>query len=930
MADTSRSKADFNVYLDGTKLDGATKAAISGVRVYLTHSGASAFEIVVDDPELRWQDKPTFTECREVKIELGIPGKMKKVFDGEVTAWRTELERSGPTVLVLRGLDRSHRLMRGHKTKTYAEASPIDCAQQIASAAGLSAKTSAGQPAPVKTYRIQANESDFNFLRKMADLEGYLFYVDGSDLHFERPTLSSNDDVTVTYGEDLKTFLPVANFRRPAAKVEVGAWDSGGKAALTGKAKPGDELWSVPGGKPGADVAKFQGTKASLGIVESQVATQEHADTVAKAALTKRSLEFLTAEVEVQGNPEIKPGAMVNVKKVGVYSGHYLVTEANHFFDAGGYSCIFYVARDKWGDSSTDAEKKRSAEEERKKGKERAEQPYKPPKPPPGKPPADDTIDFTLEWDDGKPLKNVKCKVKLKSGEVIEATTDADGHVHIDEKPEGPYTVEITGDALELTSIDIAVEDVEGAPVAGASGKVKLSDGAEIAVTTDAEGNVHLEDVPKGEYTFTLDAPAAGGEAPAGDGATDGGSAPGGAGAGGATAGGGAAPGQGAPAGGAGGAGGTAAPGGASAGGAAPSAGAAPTGPGAKLGPTTPGAGAAAGGATGPVGGKEIGPATGRGHATAGGAVSPGPAGADAGAGGKTGAGSPAPGTPGKAPGPAQTGAADPKSAAGSATSGAGSAPAPATGAAATRAGPATVAPPAAAPTAAAVPRAAAPPPAPTPSGGAPTAGTAPASPAPAPTPSGGAPAGGTAPASPAPAPTPSGGAPAGGTAPASPAPAPTVSGGAPTAGTAPASPAPAPTVSGGAPAGGAAPVSPPPAPGTSGAAASASAATVSSGPGAPSGAPSPGARAGVAPAGNSTPAAPAGPAAPGGRGGATAPEGEGLSPAEIGGIGAGVAAVGAVSAGVASAAEGAEAVKDAAESAAEGAKVPDSENVEE
>src|SRR5438132_11179963 len=179
-------KTDFAVHLDGNKLQGEEAGAILGIRVFQTRSGASAFEIIVSDPELKWQGKPTFTDCKEVKIELGIPGKMKKVFDGEVTAWRTELERSGPTVLVLRGMDRSHRLMRGHKTKTYAQASPIDCAQKIASAAGLTAKTSAGQPAPVKTYRIQANESDFGFLRKMADLEGYLFYVDGSDLHFER------------------------------------------------------------------------------------------------------------------------------------------------------------------------------------------------------------------------------------------------------------------------------------------------------------------------------------------------------------------------------------------------------------------------------------------------------------------------------------------------------------------------------------------------------------------------------------------------------------------------------------------------------------------------------------------------------------------------------------------------------------------------
>ncbi len=422
-------KPDFNVYLDGTRLDGETKGAVSGVRVFLTHSGASAFEIVVDDPELRWQAKPTFTECKEVQIELGVPGKMKKVFDGEVTAWRTELERNGPTVLVLRGMDRSHRLMRGHKTKTYAEASPLDCARQIASAAGLTAKTAAGQPAPVKTFRLQANESDFSFLRKMADLEGYLFYVDGSDLHFERPKLSSKDDLTVTFGEDVKTFLPVANFRRPAAKVEVGGWDSAGKAALTGKAKPGDEI-----------------------------------------ALTKRSLEFLTAEVEVQGNPEIKPGAMINVKKVGVYSGHYLVTEANHFYDAAGYNCIFYVARDKWGDSSSDEEKKKRDEEQKKQGKGGAEKPYKPPPAPPKKPPPDQSIDFTLQDDEGKPFANVKCKIKLKSGEVLAAETDADGHVHLDQKPEGPYTVEITGDALELSSIDLTVEDPEGAPPIGAAG----------------------------------------------------------------------------------------------------------------------------------------------------------------------------------------------------------------------------------------------------------------------------------------------------------------------------------------------------------------------------------------------------------------------------------------------------------------------------
>ncbi len=516
-------KPDFAIYLDGTKLQPEEAAAVLGIRVFQTRNGASAFEIVVSDPDLKWQGKPLFTDCKEVKIELGVPGKLKKIFDGEVTAWRTELERSGPTVIVLRGLDRSHRLMRGHKTRTYAQATPLDVARKIAGEAGFTAKVSGGSVDPVKMFRFQANESDFNFLRKMADLEGYLFWIDGQDLHFERPTLSSTDDCTFSFGEDLKTFLPSANFRKPATKVEVGAWDPDGKAGLTGKAASGDELWTVPGGSAGAGLAKFSGTKPTLNLVESQVATQDHADTVAKAALTRRNLEFITAEVEVQGDPAVKPGAMVNIKKVGVYSGHYLVTEANHFYDAGGYACIFYVARDKWGDSSNDQQKKKQA-----KGGGGASgggaagggagrggpggggtgpHPSTEPKVTSDK---KEFIDFTLQDEDGNPLGEVAVKIHLGTGETLEAKTDGSGRVHLDEEAKGSYTVELAGPATQLTYLELQVIDPKtNWPVAGATGSIKLSDGTEHAVLTDANGEVRFDDVPTGEYTFKLDAPAA-------------------------------------------------------------------------------------------------------------------------------------------------------------------------------------------------------------------------------------------------------------------------------------------------------------------------------------------------------------------------------------------------------------------------------------
>jgi Bacteriophage probable baseplate hub protein len=430
VSDDSRMKTDFAVHLDGNKLQGEEAAAILGIRVFQTRDSASAFEVVVSDPELKWQGKPTFTDCKEVKIELGVPGKLKQVFDGEVTAWRTELERSGPTVLVLRGLDRSHRLMRVKKTKTYASATPIDCARQIAGHYGLTAKTRAGSPPPVQIFRYQANQTDFEFLRSMADLEGYMFWIEGSELYFERPQIPSTDDCEFTFGEDLKTFLPSANFRKPPATVEVGAWDVAGKGELTGTATTGDELWSVPGVTPGAQLARFTSSKPEVSLVESQVGTQEHADTIAKAALTRRAMEFITAEVEVQGNPVVKPGALVNIKKVGAYSGHYLVTEANHFYDGAGYNCIFYVARDKWGNSSTQQATAAAA---------RAAAAATTVN--------DAVVDVSLVDENGSPVPGAPYRVIMPDGRFLDGCLDDKGRVRIEGLPRGNYKVTFPGRA---------------------------------------------------------------------------------------------------------------------------------------------------------------------------------------------------------------------------------------------------------------------------------------------------------------------------------------------------------------------------------------------------------------------------------------------------------------------------------------------------
>jgi uncharacterized protein len=132
-------KPDYVIKLDGTRLEPKVCQDIQGIRVFQSRRKASSFEIILQDHEAKWSDADLFFAGREIEIEMGWVGALTPLFKGEITAWRTELEREGNSSLVVRGMDKSHRLMRGTKTRTYKDMTATDIVSQIAGDYGLSA-----------------------------------------------------------------------------------------------------------------------------------------------------------------------------------------------------------------------------------------------------------------------------------------------------------------------------------------------------------------------------------------------------------------------------------------------------------------------------------------------------------------------------------------------------------------------------------------------------------------------------------------------------------------------------------------------------------------------------------------------------------------------------------------------------------------------
>lgn len=72
--------------------------------------------------------------------------------------------------------------------------------------------------------------------------------------------------------------------------------------------------------------------------------TQAEADQRAKAALSERTREFLTADAETVGLPELRPDRTVQIDKIGdAFSKVYYIEKATHRIDASGYRTRFHV-----------------------------------------------------------------------------------------------------------------------------------------------------------------------------------------------------------------------------------------------------------------------------------------------------------------------------------------------------------------------------------------------------------------------------------------------------------------------------------------------------------------------------------------------------------------------------------------------------------
>ena len=331
------------ILIKGEPLPTEVFNSIARVTVRSRMYGSDTFTVEFDAGPNHWQDSPHFPLGGEVTIKMGQQDDLQTVHEGDLTAYFIEFLHRKGTKFVFRGHDRSHRLHRVVRFRSFQAQCDSDVIKDMVGDHGLTASV---DDSPMNgEVRVQFNQTDHAFIRDRARRLGWLYRVEGNELTFKAPTF---EDSGKSYSVDKEIFsFDIGLEMSPIpTKVKVWGWDPVKKEQVSHEAKPGEEWWGP--------VAKSAGHKLSdkafgenvVMVSDLAIATPDEATEIAQGVFERMTEKSLQGPVLVRGDPELKVGNTVYLEGLGpALEGNYLMLEVTHIWTRDGMFSRLQVGR---------------------------------------------------------------------------------------------------------------------------------------------------------------------------------------------------------------------------------------------------------------------------------------------------------------------------------------------------------------------------------------------------------------------------------------------------------------------------------------------------------------------------------------------------------------------------------------------------------
>jgi phage protein D len=324
------------ILVDGAPLDDRLARKVRDVRVvsYLRLPDVCTLSAVFEkaqDGQPQPIDQHPFEIGKPIEVQLGAREALTTttLFKGQIVTLEPKFG-SGGVELLVRGFDRSHVLLRSRNVRTFQNQTSSDIVAKVVQEAGLEVECEpSGEP---HEFIEQDNETDWDFIWRLAERCGFEFIIEDQRAKFRPPT--PEDAIELEWPTVLRSFNPRVTAVQQVQEVSLSALDPKTKQPIDVTASSSNQIAQI--GVAREDVANaFSGAK--IHVASEPVKSQSEGTALAQALLDKLANGYVAAEGITDGNPKVRAGAKVNVTGVGQkFSGLYYVATATHVFRGGG------------------------------------------------------------------------------------------------------------------------------------------------------------------------------------------------------------------------------------------------------------------------------------------------------------------------------------------------------------------------------------------------------------------------------------------------------------------------------------------------------------------------------------------------------------------------------------------------------------------
>ncbi len=339
----------FKISIDGK--DVAEKYLVSILSVMfedaldVSHRFSFTFDDTrVSNGQFKILDNGLFDPGKIVEIKMGYHDVLSTMILGEITSLRPTFPLTGTPEIEVSGYDLFYQLTRTRNNRTWTDKRDSEVAEELIKSNKVKQKlTPHIKPTVLQLKEIVQNgESDYAFVKKLAERNFFEFSIKGKDVYFVPPQQNAVPVITLEYGRSLLSFSPEVNTSNQVSEVVVRGWDPSGKKEIVGKAKKENSL----GKSGGEEIAKLYGTVEQT-VTDEPVYSQQQADLLAQSLFNKLSVGLVRGNAECIGIPEIRSGTSVVLQGLGKkFSQTYFVERSAHTIDTSGYKTTLSVRGD--------------------------------------------------------------------------------------------------------------------------------------------------------------------------------------------------------------------------------------------------------------------------------------------------------------------------------------------------------------------------------------------------------------------------------------------------------------------------------------------------------------------------------------------------------------------------------------------------------